>query len=196
MATITKRQASGNRADVAILQPFADGGAFIAALDANHGDAGKAFVEAGRAQLGCHVAHGLFRDHALAAAIAIEADFQRHFEEHGVDFVAEFARHLDPVAALAGRKIGGVHIIPGHARDHAGAQDGTKRGKHQVLVALLGDVVEQDGAQQVARQRRHATTLEPSALARARQADRQHDYAARRLSSGGWRWGRNFRSER
>ena len=78
------------------------------------------------------------------------------------------------------REIGRVHVIPGHLRNQSRAQQRTQRGEHQTLIPLLGNVVEEDGAQQIARERRHAAALEPCRLAGAGQPDGQHYKAPRR----------------
>src|SRR5581483_9050145 len=59
------------------------------------------------------------------------------------------------------------------------AQKRPQRGEHQVLIPLLGDVVEQQGSQQVTGKRSHATPLEPTALAGSGQPDGEYHYAAR-----------------
>ncbi len=65
--------------------------------------------------------------------------------------------------------------------DEPRAQERAQRGKDQPLVALLLHIVEEDVAQQVARQRRDAAAAEPCGLARAGQADGQHHVAFGRL---------------
>ena len=74
----------------------------------------------------------------------------------------------------------GVARDPSEGQDHrlVGAavrrhrEQAPQRGKHQSLVTLLRNVIEQDRSQQIARKRRHPPPLEPRRLARSRQADR------------------------
>ena len=83
--------------------------------------------------------------------VAFDADFQRHIEEYGLHFVLIIFGQLDPVLALLRGQVGGVHIIHGTFGDQARFEHGTEIGKNEVLKALLADVVEEQGANQIAR---------------------------------------------
>ena len=95
-------------------------------------------------------AHHLFAHRAIARAVALEANVERHIEEDRLHLVAEALGHLDPLAALVDGEVGCVHVVPRHLGDEARAQQRAQRGKDQALVALLLDVVEEDVAQQIA----------------------------------------------
>ena len=101
--------------------------------------------------------------------LRFQADVERHVKEDGLDLVAEAGGHLDPLAALVRREVGGIHVVPGHLGDQASAQQRTQGGKDQALVALFFDVVEEDVAEQIAGQRRDAAAAEPGGFARAGQ---------------------------
>src|SRR5207302_286284 len=102
-------------------------------LHPHHRDFGKAFLEGGWAQLGGHALHHVFGNHAVAALVAVHADFYRDVKEDGVDLVAVIARHLDPGVPLVGGEIGSVNIVQGTAGDQTRFQHRAKIGEHQVL---------------------------------------------------------------
>src|ERR1700679_4071633 len=72
-----------------------------------------------------------------------------------------------------------VHIVPGHLGDETGAEKAAQGAEDQALVALLGDVVEEDVAQHVAGERGDAAALVPGGFAGAGEADGEDDIAAR-----------------
>ena len=148
-------------------------------LQPHHRDLGKTFLELRRAQLAGHALHHVFRNIAVAAAIALHADLGRNVKEHRVRLVSEIVRQLHPAPPLVRRKVGGVHVVPGTLGQQARAQHRAQGGEHQVLVALFGHVVEQQNAHHVAGQRKYVVPLEPRALAGARQANGEHDRALR-----------------
>ena len=79
--------------------------------------------------------------------------------------ILEALGHLDPLAALMRREVGRIDIVPGHPGDQPCPQRRTKGGEDEALVALLGDVVEEEVAEQVARERGDAAALVSGGLA-------------------------------
>ena len=71
----------------------------------------KPSVERRRLQLRGHAPHDILRHDAIAALMALNADFQRNIEEHGVDLVVIIFGELDPVLAFLRSKVGGVHVV-------------------------------------------------------------------------------------
>src|SRR5271157_1746417 len=63
----------------------------------------ESLFELGRTQLAGHALHDIFRNVALAAAIAFDANLRRHIEKHSMRFVAKVVRQLYPATALVGR---------------------------------------------------------------------------------------------
>ncbi len=122
--------------------------------------------------------HDFVGDLAVALGVAFEADGERDVEEDGVDLVAEALGHLDPLLALVGAEVGGVDVVPGHLGDEARAEEAAEGGEDEALVALLGDVVEEEGAEQVAGERGDAAALVPGGFAGAGKADGEDDVAA------------------
>src|SRR5271165_1513686 len=164
-------------------------------LQPDHGDLRESLFELRRTQLVGHALHDVFGDVALATVITFDADLGWHIEENGVGLVAKVVRQLYPTAALVRREIGRVHIVPWTPRQQPRAQHGAQGGKHKVLVALLGDVVEQQNPDHVARQRQDIVPLEPCALAGPGQSDGKHDCALgllRRLSGAAGGRSRGF----
>lgn len=84
---------------------FDSGRLSIFLLKANNGDLGKAFFELGGTQLTRHAMHNVFRDVAIAAVVALHADFRRHVEKDSVRFIAEVMGQLDPAATLVGERL-------------------------------------------------------------------------------------------
>src|SRR5579872_239572 len=146
-------------------------------LDAHHGNLAESFFKRGRLEPRSHPLNDFFLHLTLAPPVAIQADFQRHVEKDRVDLIAKAPGHFNPLPPLMDGQIGGVHVVPRHARDQAGAQQGAQGGKNQALIALLGDAVEQDGAQHVAGERRHAPALEPGGFPRSRKPNGQNHHA-------------------
>ena len=94
----------------------------VGVLDANHDYLGKTFFESWRLEFRRHLAHYVFWDLTLALGVALDAEFYRNVKEYGLDFEAESAGHLDPLAAFVRREVGGVDVVPRHLRDEACAQ--------------------------------------------------------------------------
>src|ERR1035441_6918500 len=63
------------------------------ALDADHGDFGEAFFKDRGLEAFGHLAHHVLADRAVALAVALQADLQRHVEEDGLHLVAEALGH-------------------------------------------------------------------------------------------------------
>jgi len=88
-------------------------------------------------------------------------------------------------------EVGCVDVVPGHLGDEPGAEEAAEGAEDEALVALLGDVVEEDVAEHVRGERGDAATLVPGGFAGAGQADGEDDVAARGLAgdgfgTGGW----------
>ncbi len=158
------------------------GGAFYA----DYRDLVEAFLEGWGAEALGHLVHDVVGDLAVALGVAFEADGERDVEEDGLDFVAEGLRHLDPLAALVRAEVGGVDVVPGHLGDEARAEEAAEGAEDEALVALLGDVVEEDVAQQVAGERGDAAALVPGGFAGAGEADGEDDVAARGFVGDGF----------
>src|SRR6266481_8669182 len=111
----------------------------------------KPLLERGCFQFGGHTLDQFFLDLAFTTTIALQADFKRHIEKYRMHVIAKALRHLDPLAALVGSKVGSINIVPGHTGDQPGAQERAQGGKNQSLVALFCNVVEKNGAKHIAR---------------------------------------------
>jgi len=157
------------------------------AFYADYGDFVEAFFEDGGLELFAHFAHDVFAYASVALGIALEANFKWNIKEDGLDFVSKAFSHLDPLATLVDGEVGGVDVVPGHAGDEAGAEQGAEGGKDEALVALFFDVVEEDVAEQVAGERGDSAAAEPGGLAGAGEADCEHYVAlwSLRRAAGG-----------
>src|SRR4051812_40521467 len=165
------------------LKHFA-GGLFVLLFHAHHDDLGEAFFKRRWPQLLGETVHDIIGHHAGATEIAVLANINRDVEEHRVRLIAEFLRHLYPSGAFLRRQVRGINVVPRHACDQARAEQGTEGAENEVLVFLLGDVVEQQGTEQIAGERGDAAAFEPTAFAGAGQSDRQNHYTARRTLRG------------
>ena len=114
---------------------------FFLFLHAHNRNLGEAFREGWRLQLGGHAAHDVFGNDAIAALMTFEADFQRNIEKHGVDFVVVIFGEFDPVLAFLRGEVRGVHVIHRTLGDEACLEHGAQVGKHEILKALLANVV-------------------------------------------------------
>jgi hypothetical protein len=112
-------------------------------LNPHYRDLCEALFKRGGLQLGGHAAHDVFRDDTVPALMAIEADFEWYIEKHGVDFVVVILGKLDPVLPLLRSQVRGIHVVHGSLGNEACFQHGAQVGKHEILKALLANVVKQ-----------------------------------------------------
>ena len=94
----------------------------------------------------------------------VQTNRQRNIEENRLHLVAEALRHLDPLLALVRAQVGGVHVVPRHLGDQPRAQQAAQSREDETLVALVGDVVEEQGAEEVAGERGDAAAFVPCLL--------------------------------
>ena len=154
----------GNRVSFAELIP---------GFNPHHGNLRKTFFKCRRLQLFGHLLHDFFTDRPVALAVSGQTDLQRHIEKNRLGLIAKAPCHTNPLAAFMNREIGGVHIVPGHAGDQAGTQQGEQGAEDQSLVALLFHIIKKNSAQHIAGERSNAAALEPGGFPGSGQSNGQ-----------------------
>ena len=86
--------------------------------------------------------------------------------------------------ALLRSQVGGVHVIHGTFGDEARLEHGTQIRKHEILKALLADVVKQKRSNHVAGEWNHVVTLEPGTFAGTGKPNGEDDNAFGRTRRG------------
>jgi len=99
---------------------------FSLLLHSYNRDLGKSFVKGWSFEFRSHAPNDVLGHNSVTALVTLNADFERHIEEHGLHFIAVVFCQLDPIMALLRREIGGVHIIHRPTRDKAGLQHGAQ----------------------------------------------------------------------